>query len=70
MTTPKLQVPIVPDKQLHEIALLRRQLAENQFQFQLLTFERRVLESKINEALISYHGAAAVAEAAAMWGCE
>ena len=63
-----------PLEQQKKIALLRRQIAENDFQFQLLVMERNVLLSQINDAVTCYRdalgadrlreqGAAAVAEA-------
>lgn len=67
--------------QQKKIALLRRRLVENDMQFSLLVFERKVLLAEIEAEVVRYQdalgadrlqaqGAAAVAEAAAMWGCE
>lgn len=72
MTTPKLQVPIAPDKELHEIALLRRRLVANRLQFRLLILEHQLIEAQINAEVARYKAALgpAVAEVKAMWGCE
>lgn len=79
-----MSIPTNPQstfQQQKKIALLRRQLAENDMQFCLLKFERAVLLAEIEAAVTCYQdalgadrltqqGAAAVAEACAVWGQE